>query len=81
VNVINVPRCKHLGTKWTIVYWDYSSGSPRKRSKVWATSTVPSRREAQRLAGRSLIFGMTGPNTSDGNTPGIGKAETVTVRN
>ena len=44
------PKVQNLGTKWKIVYWDYSSGSPRKRSKVWATSIVASQREAQRLA-------------------------------
>ena len=39
-----------LGSKWKIVYWDYSSDPRKKRSKVWAKSAVPSRREAQQLA-------------------------------
>src|SRR5215469_5126340 len=33
-----------------MVYWDYSSKPRRKRSKVWAKSTAPSKRDAQRLA-------------------------------
>jgi len=44
------PEVKDLGTKWKMTYWDYSSKPRRKRSKVWAKSTVPNRREAQRLA-------------------------------
>lgn len=44
------PEVKDLGTKWKLAYWDYSSQPRRKRSKVWAKSTVPSKREAQRLA-------------------------------
>ena len=39
-----------LGSKWKIVYWDYSSDPRKKRSKVWSKSGVPSRREAQQLA-------------------------------
>ncbi len=44
------PGIMDLGSKWKIAYWDYSSDPRKKRSKVWAKSTVPSRREAQRLA-------------------------------
>jgi integrase len=44
------PEIMDLGTKWKIVYWDYSSHPRSKRSKVWAKSSVHSRREAQRLA-------------------------------
>lgn len=44
------PEVKDLGTKWKMVYWDYSSKPRRKRSKVWAKSSVPSKRDAQRLA-------------------------------
>ncbi len=29
------PEIKDLGTKWKMVYWDYSSKPRRKRSKVW----------------------------------------------
>ena len=36
--------------KWKMVYLDYSSKPRRKRSKVWAKSTAPSKRDAQRLA-------------------------------
>jgi len=28
------PKVQDLGTKWKMVYWDYSSGEARKRSKV-----------------------------------------------
>ena len=44
------PGIMDLGSKWKIAYWDYSSTPRCKRSKVWAKSTVRSRREAQRLA-------------------------------
>ena len=44
------PKIMDLGSKWKIVYWDYSSNPRKKRSKVWAKSNVYSRREAQRLA-------------------------------
>ena len=44
------PEVKDLGTKWKMVYWDYSSKPRRKRSKVWGKQTAPSKREAQRLA-------------------------------
>lgn len=44
------PEVKDLGTKWKLMYWDYSSKPRRKRSKVWGKTTVPSKREAQRLA-------------------------------
>jgi integrase len=41
------PKVQDLKTKWKIVYWDYSSGKPVKRSKVWAKSLVRSQRAAQ----------------------------------
>ncbi len=44
------PKVQDLEKKWKIVYWDYSSGEPVKRSKVWAKSGVRTQREAQRLA-------------------------------
>lgn len=44
------PEVKDLGTKWRMVYWDYSSKPRRKRSKVWSKQTAPTKREAQRLA-------------------------------
>ena len=44
------PEVKDLGTKWRMVYWDYSSKPRRKRSKVWGKRTAPSKRDAQRLA-------------------------------
>lgn len=44
------PNVQDLEKKWKMVYWDYSSGEPVKRSKVWAKSGVRTQREAQRLA-------------------------------
>jgi integrase len=44
------PEVKDLGTKWRMVYWDYSSKPRRKRSKVWGKKAAPSKRDAQRLA-------------------------------
>jgi integrase len=44
------PEVKDLGTKWKMVYWDYSSKPRRKRSKVWGKQTASSKRDAQRLA-------------------------------
>jgi hypothetical protein len=44
------PEVKDLGTKWRMVYWDYSSKPRRKRSRVWGKQTAPSKRDAQRLA-------------------------------
>ena len=44
------PEVRDLGTKWKLVYWDYSSLPRRKRSKVWGKQRASSKREAQRLA-------------------------------
>ena len=44
------PKVRENGNKWKLDYRDYSSGSPRRRSRVWAKSKVRSQREAQRLA-------------------------------
>ena len=44
------PKVKDLGTKWRMVYWDYSSKPRRKRSKVWGKQCAPCKRDAQRLA-------------------------------
>ena len=44
------PEVKDLGTKWRMVYWDYSSRPRRKRSKVWGRQSAPSKRDAQRLS-------------------------------
>ena len=44
------PEVKDLGTKWRMVYWDYSSKPRRKRSKAWGKQAAPSKRDAQRLA-------------------------------
>ncbi len=49
------PKVQDLGAKWKIVYWDYSSGEPRKRSKVWAKSGVPTLRKAQHLADEFMV--------------------------
>ena len=44
------PEVRDLGTKWKLVYCDYSSLPRRKRSKVWGKQRALSKREAQRLA-------------------------------
>lgn len=44
------PEVKDLGTKWKMMYWDYSSQPRRKRSKVWGKQSAPSKRDAQRLS-------------------------------
>ncbi|MCI0349964.1 MAG: site-specific integrase [Acidobacteriales bacterium] len=44
------PEVKDLGTKWKMVYWDYSSNPRRKRSKVWGKNIALRKRDAQRLA-------------------------------
>src|SRR6516225_4266767 len=45
------PQVNDLRTKWKLFYWDYSEGGRRRRrTKTWAKSAVPSRREAQREA-------------------------------
>jgi hypothetical protein len=49
------PEVMDLGSKWKIVYWDYSSQPRRKRSKVWSKKSVPSRFEAQRLADEFML--------------------------
>jgi len=48
------PKVRDIGNKWKLSYRDYSSGEPRRRSKVWAKSKVRSQREAQRLADRFM---------------------------
>jgi hypothetical protein len=44
------PKLRDVGSKWKVTYWDYSSGEPKHRSKVWAKSVASTQREAQRLA-------------------------------
>lgn len=44
------PKVRDAGSKWKITYWDYSSGEPKHRSKVWGKGLVHTQREAQRLA-------------------------------
>ena len=44
------PKVRDEGNKWKLDYRDYSSGVPKRRSKVWPKSKVRSQREAQRLA-------------------------------
>ena len=44
------PKLRDVGSKWKVTYWDYSSGQPKHRSKVWAKSVASTQREAQRLA-------------------------------
>src|SRR5690242_7869471 len=44
------PEVFDVGSKWKIVYWDYTTTPRSKRSKVWAKSKVRLQKEAQRLA-------------------------------
>jgi integrase len=39
-----------LGSKWKLLYWDYTQNPRQRRTKSWAKSGVPGKREAQRLA-------------------------------
>jgi integrase len=43
-------QVKDLGSKWKLLYWDYIQTPRQRRTKNWAKSKVPNRREAQRLA-------------------------------
>jgi hypothetical protein len=49
------PGIIDLGSKWKIVYWDYSSHPRKKRSRVWSKKSAPSRFEAQRLADEFMV--------------------------
>ncbi len=49
------PKVQDLGSKWKIVYWDYSTGETHKRSKVWAKSGVPTLRKVQNLAAEFMV--------------------------
>jgi integrase len=66
------PGIMDLGSKWKIAYWDYSSDRRRKRSRVWAKSIVPSRREAQRLADE-FMGRVNARNNDPANFPGEGE--------
>lgn len=66
------PGVMDLGSKWKIGYWDYSSDQRKKRSKVWAKSSVPSRREAQRLADE-FMDRVNARNNDPANFPGDGE--------
>lgn len=48
------PKVRDVGRKWKLTYWDYSSGTKRHRSKVWAKSVVRTQRDAQRLADKFI---------------------------
>lgn len=43
-------QIRDLGSKWKLLYWDYTHTPRQRRTKTWAKSKVPNRREAQRLA-------------------------------
>ena len=43
-------QVRDLGSKWKLLYWDYTQTPRQRRTKTWAKSKVPNRREAQRLA-------------------------------
>ena len=49
------PKVQDLGKKWKLVYWDYSSGQQRKRSRVWAKSSVRTLRGVQSLADGFMV--------------------------
>ena len=49
------PEVMDLGSKWKIVYWDYSSHPRKKRSRVWGKKSVASRIEAQQLADEFMV--------------------------
>jgi hypothetical protein len=49
------PGIMDLGSKWKIVYWDYSSHPRKKRSRVWSKKSAPSRFETQRLADEFMV--------------------------
>ena len=49
------PGIIDLGSKWKIVYWDYSSHPRKKRSRVWSKKSASSRFEAQRLADEFMV--------------------------
>lgn len=68
------PKVRDAGSKWKVTYWDYSSGEPKHRSKVWAKSIVRTQREAQRLAD-DFIDGVNSKN----NDPRLYSADENTV--
>ena len=43
-------QVRDLGSKWKLLYWDYTQTPRQRRTKTWAKSKVPNRREAQRFA-------------------------------
>jgi len=67
-------QVKDLGSKWKLYYWDYTKGARRRRSKSWAKSVVPGKREAQRLADQ-FIEGVNERN----NEPHLFASEEDTV--
>ena len=44
------PKVREVGNKWKITYWDYSSGEPKHRSKVWGKGMARTQRQAQSFA-------------------------------
>jgi integrase len=68
------PKVQDLGKKWKLVYWDYSSGEARKRSKVWAKSGVPSLRKVQHLADEFML-----EVNSKNNDPRLASPDDYTV--
>ena len=44
------PQVHDCGSRWKLLYWDYTSTPRRKRSKSWAKASVCSQRLAQRKA-------------------------------
>ena len=68
------PKVQDLGMKWKIVYWDYSSGKARKRSKVWSKSYVPTLKKVQLLADE-FMFEVNSRN----NDPRLASPDDYTV--
>jgi len=83
------PKVRDEGNKWKLDYRDYSSGVPKRRSKVWPKSKVRSQREAQRLAdifieevndkNNAQHTALTAPDMPAVNGTEAGNAETPTL--
>jgi integrase len=69
------PEVQDLQTKWKIFYWDYTASPRVKRTKTWAKSAIPTRREAQREADQFME-----PVNARNNQPHLFTSEDETVR-
>ncbi len=75
------PAVRDEGRKWKLDYRDYSSGIPRRRSKVWSKSKVRSQREAQRLADQFMEEVNERNNSPQLASSGSEDAETNNTKN